>query len=392
MRFLAVLVTVAVASTAVSWLLAGGLDDADKVASVVGALAGVGSLGFAVWSWRRPTPGEARPRKRIVLMTVALLLFGGVPPLIIAATAEDPPAAAAEGVEWVQQAVLTGADSKIQSLSFSPNGKLVAAGDYRGEVHVWDVRSGDLIKEFTVDEEVVEAVTFSPDGSRLAVGGWDTKTRMFDTDTWAVKNTLTGADDWVEALSYSADGEYIAVWSTDEVLHVRDTGSRKTVATLKDVCGAVFLDDITIAVSSGNEIRRYDVKSKSYSDTILSTEHAACELGASPGGAYLAVDGGVIGQDKRKVPTRVRDLKDGKDITLQDAPEGGAAITFTQDGKHLALSTGNGGAAVWSVPDGERVAVLPKAPESVLAIAAGPDDLLATGGADNVVRLFRRQG
>jgi hypothetical protein len=43
MRFLAVLVTVAVASTAVSWLLSGGLDDADKVASVVGALAGVGS-------------------------------------------------------------------------------------------------------------------------------------------------------------------------------------------------------------------------------------------------------------------------------------------------------------------------------------------------------------
>ena len=42
--------------------------------------------------------------------------------------------------------------------------------------------------------------------------------------------------------------------------------------------------------------------------------------------------------------------------------------------------------------DGERVAVLPKAPESVLAIAAGPDDLLATGGADNVVRLFRKQG
>lgn len=42
-------------------------------------------------------------------------------------------------------------------------------------------------------------------------------------------------------------------------------------------------------------------------------------------------------------------------------------------------------------PDGKRVAVLPKAPESVPAIAAGPDGLLATGGADNVVRLFRRQ-
>ncbi|GAB2832684.1 WD40 repeat domain-containing protein [Lentzea nigeriaca] len=391
MRFIGVLVVVAVVSTAVSWLLATGLDAADKIASVVGALAAVGSLGFAVWAWGNPERGPRRSPKRVALLSGALLVVGGVPPLIVAVTAEEAPPPATKGVEWVQQAVLTGSDSRIMSLSISPNGKLIAAGDYRGEVHVWDARSGDLVKEFQVDKDVVEAVAFSPDGSRLAVGGWDTKMRTVDTDTWTVKNTFTGADDWVEALSYSADGEYIAIWSSDEVLHIRDAGSRKTVATLKDVCGAVFLDNTMLAVSTGKEIRRYDAKAKSYGDTIVTTEHSSCDLDASRGGTYLVVSGGVIGADKRKVPTRLRDLKDGKDITLQDAPAGGDATAFTHDGKHLVMSTGKGGASVWSVPDGKHVAELPRAPESVFTIATGPDGLLATGGADNVVRLFRKQ-
>jgi len=60
------------------------------------------------------------------------------------------------------------------SVSFSPCGNLLATA--RGHardaeiVHVWDVRSCELVKSIMY-ERPVESVAFSPDGNRLAVGG-----------------------------------------------------------------------------------------------------------------------------------------------------------------------------------------------------------------------------
>ncbi|MFD9700424.1 WD40 repeat domain-containing protein [Lentzea sp. NPDC059081] len=386
MRFLGVLVVVAAVSTAVSWLLASGLDTADKIASVVGALAAVASLGFAVWAWGKTEQGPRPSRRRVVATSAAVLVVAGVPPLIAVVTADPPPV---RGAEWAQQALLTGSDGGIESLSFSPNGKLVAAGSFSGDVHVWDVRSGDLVKKFTVDDEVVEAVAFSPDGARLAAGGWDGRVRLFDTDTWALKTTFTRMTDWVDALAYSPDGDLILI-RTAEASQVRKASGRDTVAKLGEVDGAVFVDDTSLAVSGDHEIRLYDTASEDYGRTVLTVENSPSTLVVSRDGTYLAVEGGHIGAKKKDIPARVWDLKQDKDIALQDAPPKGDAMAFTRDNKHLFMNTGKGGVGVWSLPDGRRVTALPEASSTVNAIATGPDDLVAVGGQDNVVRLFRK--
>ncbi len=62
---------------------------------------------------------------------------------------------------------LDGGDGWINSIDFSPDGGLLAAGDSTGTVRVWDLRSMQLRFELSTFPNPVVKVAFSPDGRRL---------------------------------------------------------------------------------------------------------------------------------------------------------------------------------------------------------------------------------
>ena len=54
------------------------------------------------------------------------------------------------------------------SVAYSPNGDLIASGQYHGKVHLWNASNGELVTEIQAHSEPVRCVAFSPDGKRLA--------------------------------------------------------------------------------------------------------------------------------------------------------------------------------------------------------------------------------
>ena len=76
-------------------------------------------------------------------------------------------------------------DGKFWGLAFSPNGDLLA-GCSRGcnEVRVWDTSNWELMHElFGHSNDRIESVTFSADGRRLASGGCDGTVRLWNMQT-----------------------------------------------------------------------------------------------------------------------------------------------------------------------------------------------------------------
>jgi WD40 repeat protein/tRNA A-37 threonylcarbamoyl transferase component Bud32 len=95
---------------------------------------------------------------------------------------------------------------------FSPDGKCLIAGGWK-RIHVWDARTGKVVQ--TLDGLVggLGSMSFSPDGRRLAAAEWDGKrVKVFDWDGHKLTEvrTLDGRGSAFEAVAYSPDGKYLA--------------------------------------------------------------------------------------------------------------------------------------------------------------------------------------
>jgi WD40 repeat protein len=68
-----------------------------------------------------------------------------------------------------QERVFAGGDQagRMTTITFSPDGTLLASGDYEGKVRVWDLKSGLKRLDIATFIDEVNWVAFSPDGRRL---------------------------------------------------------------------------------------------------------------------------------------------------------------------------------------------------------------------------------
>ncbi|HET7503441.1 MAG TPA: serine/threonine-protein kinase, partial [Kofleriaceae bacterium] len=106
-----------------------------------------------------------------------------------------------------------GGHTRYYRVAMTPDGRLVAALDYRGDlVEVWDEHTGELAAELS-DEAASSgsALAFSADGRWLASSGRGETTRVFDTRTWKLAVTLPARQ--VNCLKFDPTGPRLATGS-----------------------------------------------------------------------------------------------------------------------------------------------------------------------------------
>ncbi|MDA0917725.1 MAG: protein kinase [Planctomycetota bacterium] len=109
------------------------------------------------------------------------------------------------------------------AVSFSPDGKLLASGENNGRVILWDVLSGEKIRELSGHSIRVKAVVFSPDGKRLASSSSDGTARVWDVATGHVTLTLKDFNASVEDIAFSPDGTRLVTADGSGKVKIWDT-------------------------------------------------------------------------------------------------------------------------------------------------------------------------
>jgi dipeptidyl aminopeptidase/acylaminoacyl peptidase len=78
-----------------------------------------------------------------------------------------------------------GLDALSLSLTFSPSGRILAAGMYMSkpssaEIYLWDVQSGEEIRRIRSPQESIHSVAFTPDAQTLVSGGGESSILLWD--------------------------------------------------------------------------------------------------------------------------------------------------------------------------------------------------------------------
>lgn len=291
----------------------------------------------------------------------------------------------------------------VECAEFSPDGKLIAAGNGQGEVKVYNTADGSLVRTlvYTTDPHrdfstsfkgmEVECVAFSADGRLLAAGGNEQGIKVFRLADGKVVRTFDAEGAEVDGMAMSPDGKYFAHASRRSVTVRQIDGWDQVHRPAHKEGNAVnsidFTSDTAYMISAGQyerviltrvadwkEIRTYMAEPRS---SIKSARF-------SPDAEFIAAG---YGDAKQVVVFRFEDGSVARQIPMPCYIE---AVAWTTDGRYLLAGGRDEGLLhIFSTVDWTEIMTVSVQDNASVEYIDTFDDLVVAGGEDGRIRLFR---
>jgi WD40 repeat protein len=254
--------------------------------------------------------------------------------------------------------VLTGHSKQVRSVAFSPDGRILASGSEDFTIKLWDVAAAKELKTLQGSKSSLEgfmAVAFSPDGKTLA--GLEGDIHLWDVSSGQEIKVLKLSGEAGFTVSFSPDGQALAC-GDDRTVKLWEVATGKELKTLTGhsdrVGSVVFSPDRKTLASSGADgtIKLWDVTTGRELQILRGHSNPVYTVAFSPNGKMLASSS--IDQTVRLWDAATgRELKN---ITLNS--DIAALVTFSPDSKTLASGSLSGRTYLWDVRSGVSLASL----------------------------------
>jgi WD40 repeat protein len=284
----------------------------------------------------------------------------------------------------------------VRRVAISPDGSLVASGNYGGEIRFRDAATGEVRRSFDGGGGSVECVTFSADGQKLASCGNRRVLRLWDVATGRLLQALEGHTDVVYGVRFSANDELLLSYGRDRSVRIWNANDGSLLRTLthpNPVHAAIFLPDgkqLATACEDG-QVRIYRIDGDGVVATLpphSSRQAFASALAASRDGKLLATG------DAPRI--RLWNTGDWQVAATLEGPQSYTwGLNFSRDAKTLFSAGTDSAIRVWNLADNAEKQRLSAPPNEsngagrVSALAIAPDGKLvatAAGGQGIQIR------
>ena len=287
-----------------------------------------------------------------------------------------------------EQNRLEGHETRINDVSFAPDGQLLASASGDRTIKLWKP-DGTEVGNLEGHTARVWSVAFSPDGKTLASASIDRTIRLWDVATMKELRVLKGHDGRVWSVSFSPDGQTLASGGADNTIKLWDVADGTETATLtghsSEVQDLAFADDQTLVSGSDDgTVRIWDIDAKTEKTQIQAHD-------SSVWGIHVNPDRDTIVSASKTGEIATWNLQGEEQDRWKAHDSGVTGLSFATDGKTIASGGLDGVVKIWT-KQGKLLDswVGHEGEVTGISFQKGEGTLVASSSRDKTVRLWQR--
>jgi WD40 repeat protein len=297
-------------------------------------------------------------------------------------------------------------ETAVNSITFSPDGKLLATGGVDKTVKVWK-NDGTLYNTLAGHNDAVWEVSFSPDSQKIASASNDNTVKLWMVDkatNGTLLNTFAGHQDVVRSVAFSHEGKMIASGSdegTVKLWDLRGTALKSLTHNNQVYTVAFSPDGKTIATAWGHGWVTLWNRDGTVRKTEQSQYGAVTEIAFSPNSQVMATASGDRSVKLHNLDSTSKKFMEGKVLEGQTGDTAHPEVlgmSFSSDGKIIATANYSravqiGAVQLFNSSDGKLLKTLDKQQSPFWDVSFSPDGkTIAAASNDGMVKLWRSDG
>lgn len=121
-----------------------------------------------------------------------------------------------------------GYNNPLKALSWSPNGKQIAVATFDG-IYLWDISAKHRILIYPSSDSGIDTVTWSPNGDLIAFGGSSTPIQIWNVTTGKLNSLTSVPHSGLNVVTWAPNGKYIAFAGDNDKVEVYSFTTKKVI-------------------------------------------------------------------------------------------------------------------------------------------------------------------